>query len=120
MALASARPQPDVTASLGVHQAAPQQLPQPPVAQVVQPMPPQQPQPPVAVAPQVRPVNHVVPEPEVESGDENSGSVGNEKEEDIEFDEPQPEKQQQQQQAEPGRKYLKLQLLAEQHRKTNS
>ena len=64
--------------------------------------PTSQPQQPVAVASPVRPVNHVAPEVESESGEENSGSAGNEKEEEApEFEDGPQEKPQQQ--PEPGK-----------------
>jgi hypothetical protein len=63
---------------------------------------PAQPQP---VVPQPgRTANHVVPEPEADSGEESSGTPNNEKEEEGFDDQTPPEKPaQQQQQAEPGK-----------------
>jgi len=93
-----ARPPPDVTTSVGAHQ--PQVAP--PSAQPQQPQH-VAPQPAVVSQPPVRAMNHVVPEPETESGEDNSR--GDEKEDELtDFeDHHQPEKPpQQQQHAEPG------------------
>ena len=111
--MGSIRPQPDVTTSLGGPQHQVQPVPQ---RGAVQPQQQQQAVAPQAVAARVV-VNHVVPEPEPESAEENVEVPSDEKEEEeeeevVEFEEPekqaqQPLPQQPQQQAEPAGKKLK-------------